>query len=308
MANEFGFSKGYLAYLASIQHKDQTRILGKGLNGIINRVGTDITQASIRAMNGGTRGSMNLARILATGLQKNLGNPKELRQVHADVADAMRQSVKSSYEQTVKSRPGPYRMGQGRISGGALKRAVTDPKLAVGTIEGINYVDEYRLDREAAHWRRLNFGAEGTAVGGRDARRFPFRFDNVTLYTVGFPDEARPAFSMPPGLFEDAGGEKVSRSRGRTGQDRFIWIRGGANMSPLVRKTIDGPVPVTRGIKPRNFLDAGLVTLTDLLPGRYKTMVEGWLDDAAKSIKLPPPINVHAGLGYSNNKITQVNP
>lgn len=270
------------------------RILARGLSGIINRSGTDIAAAAASAVNGGSRGANNLVRILAVGLGKNMGNPKEMRKAHVDVAKAMRQSVKSSYEQKVKSRPGEYRVGENRISGGALKRAIMDENLAVGTIEGINYVDEHRLDVEAAHWRRLNFGAKGTAVSNRKATRYPFRFDDVTLYTVGFRDQSRPAFSMPPGFFQDGGGDKVDRSPSRRGQDQFIWVRGGANMSPAVRNIIDGPVPVTRGIESRNFLDAGLRTLTELLPPRYMTMVEGWLDDAKKSVQLPPMERVNA--------------
>lgn len=281
-----------------------------GLGALIKRQNTNITLASVKVVNGGTRGAMNMARILANGLKQQMQDKSELTKVHQRVANNMRDSVKSSYEQTVLSKPGQYRMGQGRISGGRLKAAIMNRNLAVGTAEGIFYVDEHRLDREAKHWRRLNFGAVGTAVTGRQAQRFKFRFDDVTLYTVGFPDEARPAFSMPPGIFEDASGEKVGRSVSRAGQDAFIWIRGGKNMAAGVRKIVDPPVPITRGIKPRNFLDAGLRRMVRDLPPAYNRMVKGWLADAEKSIKLPPIVNVRAGLGQDpiSGWITQANP
>lgn len=291
--------------------KGQYRIgADTGMRGLIKRQNTNITDASVKVVNVGTRGAMNMARILAHGLQQEMQDKSELAKLHRRVAADMRESVKSSFEQTVHSKPGQYRMGDKRISGGKLKRAIMASSLAVGTEEGIFFVDEYRLSREAKHWRRLNFGAVGTAVTGREAKRFPFRFDDVTLYTVGFPDGATPSFGLPPGFFEDASGEKVDRSTSRRGMDKFIWVKGGKAMHPGVRKVIDGPMSITRGIKPRNFLDAGLRRMVKELPPAYEKMIKGWLDDAEKAIKLPPIVNVRAGLGQnpSTGQITQVNP
>jgi hypothetical protein len=299
----------------------------QGLRGIIARTNTNITDGSVKVMNVGTRGAMNMARILGTGLQKEMQDKSELKKVHRDVAAMMRDSVKSSFERTVRSRAGQYRMGQNRISGGRLKTAIMSRSLAIGTEEGIFFVDEQRLDKEAKHWRRLNFGAKGTAITGRTPSRFPLRFDDVTLYTVGFPDESRPSFTLPPGYFQSPEGGRVPFQRSRSGMDQFFPVTKKTHPSEgnkvsstfqnsVVTKAFSGGraggrrgIP-TRGIKPRNFMDAGLKRMVKELPPAYTRMVKGWLEDAEKSIQLPPIVNVRAGLGQNatTGRITQANP
>lgn len=276
------------------------------INNLIKQHSTNIRQAAVSCAAGGTRGAMNYVRIVAAGLEKELGNPADLQKVHARVAEDMRAAVKNSFEQTVKSHPGSYRAGENRLSGGMLKRAVMSSSLAIGTAEGIDYVDADRLDEEAAHWRRLNFGAYGTEVAGRKTEVFQFRFDDIVLFSVGFKDRPRPAFSMPPGRFFNAEGDLVAHSSSRftgsgvsrTGMDRFYPGGGRGNK-----------VPITRGITARNFLDAGLERMVRDLPIAYTTLVDSWLDDAVTSAKLPPKVNVRVGLGRNSlGQITQANP
>jgi hypothetical protein len=265
---------------------------------LIAKESSYIGAAAMKAVSAGSRGSMNLVRVLASGLEQQMSDGSDLRKVHEEVAANMRQAVKSSFEQTVKSRPGQYRGGQNRISDGVLKRAITDPSMAVGTEEGIDFVNERKLDTEARHWKRLNFGALGTAQSGRTAKSYPLRFDGVTLFRVGFSDQSRPAFSLPPGAFSSPEGVFQPHDSTRTGMDRFYPGGVGTRLR----------IP-TRGIKPREFLDAGLRRMVEDLPVAYMTMIEGWLDDAEKSVKLPPVVNVQAGFGRDSlGRFMQANP
>ncbi len=268
------------------------------LNAMIRGASTDIHFASAAAVRGGTRGSMNLVRVLSEALEKRIGDPSDLQKIHSNVAAGMRQSVKSSFEQSVKSYTGTYRVGQNRISGGALKRAITSDSLAVGTPTGIDFIDQGRLDTEAAHWRRLNYGAFGTRVKDRQVTKRPFKFDNVILYTIGLTDSPRPAFGMPPGRFTTTEGKRISYEPSRRGLDKFSPGGGGRR-----------PIPVTGGIRARNFLDAGIVRLTTDLPPAYTRLVKSWLNDAGKSGSLKnTSVRIRAGVHDRQGRFTSIAP
>lgn len=265
---------------------------------IISKESSNITTGAMKAVSGGTRGANNYARILAQGLYKGLSDKGQLTKIHEDVAAAMRQAVKSSFEQTVHSKPGQYREGQNRISGGALKRAISNPSMAIGTAEGIDFVDEGRLDKEAIHWRRLNFGALGTKVPGRNPADLvvPFRFDDITLFSLAFKDTSRPAFSLPPGMFKSSTGERRDFDPERRGMDQFY----PGSLYPLMGRE---HWTKTSGIKPREFLNAGLERMAKNLPVAYENMIDGWLADAEKAMQVEPSFNVRAGWG--RNKLGQ---
>lgn len=52
-----------------------------------------------------------------------------------------------------------YRVGQGRISGGALRRAIESPDYFRASSEGLAFARTDVLNREAKHWARINYSA-----------------------------------------------------------------------------------------------------------------------------------------------------
>lgn len=239
------------------------------------RLKVDIVDKFSQAVRGGVRGATNSVVAAAVAFNNLKGNEAEMLDMHRQVANSMRRAMLTSFGQTVtanKTFGGRfYRVGQNRYSGGTLKRALQDPGMAVATARGISYVNQTKLNAEARHWQRLNFGALGTEVHNRPARQFRFLFDDVTVFTLRFRAGPRPAFFLPVGMFITPEGTRVGRSSARTGLDMF---------QPTKKQVAVFP---TRGIEARNFLDAGLAPLAVELPAMYLQKFHAWFRQGNKA-------------------------
>lgn len=265
------------------------------------RIDRNLSNLAVQAVNGGKVGMTGGIRQFAYLLDQKVGNEGDLLKAHIEVAAAMRQSVKNSYRRQVRTLSGQYRVGDDRrttggflfrYSGGALYAAITSPSLAVGTPQGIKYVDEGRLTREAAHWARLNFG---TAPYSRPKTAFRIIFDGRVVGSVGFNVGTRPGFSLPPGYWRTKSGKFVKAGEGVNdqffvGNATILGELGSASVYSKEKKRFEPGRAVyktglsrktTRGIKPRNFLDAGLHTLAVQLPLKYDFLHRKWLNEAS---------------------------
>lgn len=284
------------------------------------RINRNLVDGIVRTARQGTVGVGGSVRDFAIGIQNNFADPKDLEKVHQDVAAAMRTSVRKSFSASVKTRSGYYRIGGGgagktaggflqRYSGGALKRAISKDTLAVGDKDGIKFVDEGRLTKEAAHWARLNFGAKGLSIPGRKKQKFRLLFGERVVGTLGFERDARPPFMIPPGIWRD-GNKRVAANRGhKVGEHKFFLAKstrlgelGSASVYNRETKRFEaGRAEIktglnkkrTRGIKGNEFLDAGLATMAAELPQRYQALLDGWYRDAKRSVKFPSRITVN---------------
>jgi hypothetical protein len=166
-----------------------------------------------------------------------------------------------------------------RYANGALLRAIGAPDFFEASAKGLKFINEDRLNREAKHWRRLNFG---TAGGNTVSPPREFRLDWGKLLeaaspiSVGLTPDIRPAFRIPrgvwisPGVFypmsEIAGvgrtGAVVSVVGSRSSRGGF---RRPGRVSP--RQHLKESGRPTRGIASTNFLDAGVAAIArNLLP------------------------------------------
>lgn len=155
------------------------------------------------------------------------------------LATNMRTAVLASYDQVVEGERQfpPYRVGD-RHSG-ALRPALQNRNLIVATPQGIGFVDETILNSQANHWQRLQYGAGG--AGGRPAIPVELVFEGEPLAFLVLGQGPRPAFRMPFGTWTEEG---------------FFHPRGK-------------PTILTKGIRARRFLDAGLVALQRDFPQVY---------------------------------------
>ncbi len=192
----------------------------------------------------------------------------EIARVNSAIAAKMRTAVVSAYESNViavRSAP-TYRKGDNRYAGGALLRALESPTMAIGSAEGIAFVDVPLLDRTARHWARLNFGAG--AAEGRSGVSFRqpnarIQFGSNQGVSLRFTNPPRPNFKVPQqgfGYFNKQGQLFLGRPPKKRGRGSEVTVVGGFPEGK----------PSVSGIAPRRFLDAGLVALGKNFGRMYK--------------------------------------
>lgn len=206
-------------------------------------------KSSVRAMNG--------PAAFAAGLgEASKGDKRRIRQANDTIALAMRTAVAENYGRTVERRKQvpSYRIGQGRYAGGALRRALQSPDMAVGTNDGILFVNQDRLNLEARHWARLNFGVAPAQTPA--SYQGKLTFGGKTIGTVGFRAQPRPPMFLPAGFWNfvqgkisagprvPAGGEERLHSTNfgdEGGKVNFGVIHGVSG--PTHRRRVHGKLP-----------------------------------------------------------------
>ena len=181
---------------------------------------------------------------------------------HKRIAAEMKSSVLHSYDQRVTAREefAPYRIGRNRLSGGVLKRALRGAGMFVADGTSIGFINEGTMDSEAAHWRRLNFGAGGAAFDLYKGQQFVVQFGKTRLGKIGSTQEPSGDVLMPQGY----------------------WSKGGKQL-PGFYPTGQVADRMTKGIPGRRFLDAGLKAFARELPIAYEDLLVQFKDKAVKT-------------------------
>lgn len=216
--------------------------------------------------------------------------PRTARQAMWErIGTAAQRSLVASYAGRRYRRPiGSYRVGD-RYSGGALARALSNPDMVKATAFGLYFINVDRLDREARHWRRLNFGA---GAGGAEGIEAPGQFPVTGMgLMIGLEPDPRPSFTMPRGLWLSRGGVRQPPSTDRVGQDAFYLASGsGYEQSGGFGIRADAG-RITRGIASRNFLDPPV----RLIGARLRPELEGLWDQVRRDNKRSKYIRAKTG-------------
>lgn len=189
---------------------------------------------------------------------------------HLHVGRAAMRSVQTAFSHRRFRRPvARYRAGDNRLSG-KLAQALRSPTHIDRGISHLRIINTSALDREAAHWRRLNFGA---GAGGREGiiapQQFPVTWEGVAVGTFGLESDPSPGFTIPFGFWLGPDGGQVGANSGRLGMDQFFPGRAPAGTTGGGRMQRRRP---TAGIASRNFMDAAVRTVANDLPRAYETI------------------------------------
>lgn len=144
-----------------------------------------------------SKGAVAPARASAAIADRIHFSKAEIDRLNKSILKEMLHMTRLSVSNIERTGAKPYREGKGRFPGG-IGRAVRNPRFGRADETGIYFADEEILNREAIHWRRLNFGTQGRAT---KARKFRLRFEGSPGESFGFEDGPRPAFSLPEGYF-----------------------------------------------------------------------------------------------------------
>ncbi len=208
-----------------------------------------------------------------TAYADQVTNGSAIKGVNQRLAEGMREATLTAYRQNVlQERVAPsYREDDSkRFAGGRLLRALEDPSMAVGTSYGIGFINTALLDSVAAQWFRLNFGASpGTGYSGVVHNRPNARvqFGSNQGFSLSLGESMGSGFRIPAGSFFGGAFFPTAKS----------WKKAGFNSKERSGGTRGG---TTSGIRPRRFLDAGLVNLAENFGQAYKNFFADALREA----------------------------
>lgn len=210
---------------------------------------------------------VEIGRVIREGLA-----PEKFARVHSDVAHEAAAAVHRSYGQSVHRHGGlsGYRSGSGygaRYSGGVLREALHNPGLVTSDANGVYFVNTGPLNRAAKQWARLNFGAGGIA-GPRPAK-FDIQFGSLVVGALGIEGEARPAFFLPKGVWTERGAFYPSSMTPPEGEGSF----------PQRTRVL------TKGIRSRNFFDAGVRVMADQTLEGYQNVLKELFDEGVSKVR-----------------------
>lgn len=237
-------------------------------------LGIDIVDVARKAFAKGIEATTGEALLNAHAFVNSLneyksgkGGSRSLDSAHKNIAAEAQIAVLKSYDERV-DQSHPYRIGD-RYSGGALRRALANPEMFVGSYQGIRYMNVAILNREAAHWARLNWGAGPKAASGYPiASAVALSVFGQTLGALVPSDHPQAGFGIPPGIWV---GSEVS---GRA----VKWGSRPAGFYP----TASGPMKQTEGIAARRFFDAATGSIAKTLPIEYENLLHAWVDQATR--------------------------
>lgn len=233
-------------------------------SGAYKAISIDVANSFRRAVEQGLVGVNRQLEAFVRGM--DVGAKGDMTRVHRAIASDVRESVQGAYLAKVDAvrRVEPYPRYQRRS--GYLERVLSRQDFARGDDLGVHFVNEDVLDKEAAHWRRLNFGA-GEAAGGQPAP-YPIRVFGETVALASFGYGPSPGFVLPRGFFVHGGRAEIPNSA----------YRGGGSVAPFYpnRRSPVPPSP-TVGIRGRHFLEAGLETVAEQIPIRYADLLNEWI-------------------------------
>jgi hypothetical protein len=183
---------------------------------------------------------------------------------------------------------------------GALSRAIRSDQFYEATARRIRFINIDLLNKEAKHWKRLNFGAGSGAV--RAPGKFQLEIGGQLIgAAIGLDPDPRPGFGLPPGFFLGPGGAR--QVPGTPGSGIFIPT---------------GKLPKSRtyGIVTTNFLDVGIQRLLkemgiqylDLLDRYLQSLTEGEaVSGATASVQTPSVFVSGAGADLAPKMKNQIN-
>ncbi len=233
----------------------------------------EIERAIRRAVAEGLTGAGGILKAFVAGM--DIGAKGDMAKVNRLVAAETQVAVEAAYASNVEAvRATPAYSRYDRRSG-YLGRVIARRDFVTSDYTGIRLGNRGSLDKEAAHWRRLNFGAGADA--GPGVPDVPLRLFGETIGTLSLPYGPSPAFSLPKGFFVGPGGKmRIPNSNFRGG--------GGSAAFYPNRKSPYEP-RVTDGIRGRHFLEEGLEEMAYQIEARYADLLNEWVQRGSRKAK-----------------------
>lgn len=199
-------------YADSVVHTVSKDIIGQVAKGIEGDIGL-VLKAFAESFN--TRAAQN--------------QRFKIREINQLVAEGAQNAIIAAYEATSSAFRPAYRQDDAgkmhRFAAQQMVKALSDPELFAAGPDGIDFIRKDVLDKHAAQWYRLNFGAlgvdQGKAGHSRAGKRLQF-WGIATGVTLGLQNRPSDPFMIP------AGGWSTEHHASSTGQPIQLRAGGGA--------------------------------------------------------------------------------
>jgi len=229
-------------------------------------------------------------KLWAQDLRRSTVAKKELKSVNERVASGARGAVLNSYMNSgIGKRPSYRTTGRHkRYAGEAMQAALTESNYIKSDAGGIRFGNKKALDRQAAQWYRLNFGAGGKASGGQPPAQVPMKFFRREIGKKVNLSRYKPskAFNMPAGFFSSSfnpsNSGRFNAPSGVVGSDAF-YLPGRGQSFTFERKILRKRP--TQGIKAHHFLEAGANYINAKYPEEIERMTTTWHREALRAMK-----------------------
>lgn len=227
------------------------------------------------AAEGVTRSTQQALDAIGVALTNTTAANKVLKEANTRLVQSMRTAVLHSYDQVVTAQKhvesyrtgGPGKGGDNRFGGGRLRHALEADENYVADARGIKFIDLDYMDKHAAHWYRLNFGA--APLSGRPPFSYNWEIAGVSLGRLQLAYAASLPFRLPVGFFTESG----------------AFYPGKPSLWPDVTlATRIGRNTPTHGIAARRFLDAGLDRFSKDFSATYSNALIEWRNDGLKGL------------------------
>lgn len=175
-----------------------------------------------------------------------------------------------------------------RFANGKMSRALASPQMFDARWDGVSFINKPWLDRNAAQWYRLSFGAGTRGQTTPPHRNYNVNFFGASAFSMSLQSFGPSAgFSMPAGIWfgfdqstsgTTSPGDSANQKRpgqpnpARRGLDQFVPGSFGGKAFAGRR---------TAGIQGTAYLDAGVAALTRELGRGWSVLMTEWFEEAA---------------------------
>lgn len=272
------------------------RILAQARADLHRRMTIDLADLFVNAIADANARTAQTLQEAARVIQQGVA-PESFRQVHETIGLRAQQAVLNSYAQVVTAQKHvpSYRLADGgknqRYAGGKLREALSSAAMVSASERGLRFIDTDVLDAQARHWARLNAGALG--IGGGSRRTFDIRWSNFVIAALGINMVPSAGFFVPRGYWWEGNGPVPP---GPTGTSQFYPAGSGPRASAQTRLFATGEggarksivfqrKRVSRGIRARNFLDAGVARIAEDLGPAYDRLYKDLYERKLVSVR-----------------------
>lgn len=248
---------------------------------------------------------LEVMSLIAVTYAKSIKARKgSFKSMYNEIGRTAIEAVTSAYSSIDHGTEGPYRSSApdpyNRFSGGKLISALSSKQMYRASYDGLEFINQPFLDKNARQWKRLQYGAgpaKGYKVHGRNrpsATRMVFFGKSVG--TLGLKGAVQPNFNIPIGVFNSEGFTPISYAKKQSEKAKKLKsnesksVRAfGAQLEGSVRRSIALPADGTRyqrgqailwpggpsrsGIAAQHFLDAGVSMVAKLAPAGNERLI-----------------------------------
>lgn len=246
---------------------------GKAVNPLLTGLTIEISNNMRKAVARGAQGSGKAFAAFVRASE--IGDGSDIADKHQKIAHQMKTAVLKEYDATVEARKKQSYVTATRLSG-RMRSALNNDIHYESDAGGIHFINGPAMSKEAAHWKRLNFGAAPRQNEAAGSRRVPLRLFGRSLFNIGFRIGPQPAFMLPAGFFRGtAPGVPSAEFRGaQTGNPFFVNSK-----SPYQPE-------LASGIEGRHFLEAGIDVMAKEMGPAYEDLLRKWVQGGGPKKKV----------------------